>query len=103
MAECEDKDCGDESCRRVRCYHCGLLVCGWCWHHVHGCEPGHKRVDCKSLKAYNKFGAEWIKRLRARMAIVAAQGHQGDEAGHGMVITKMMLAAELEARSAPRH
>lgn len=21
--------------RRTRCKHCGLLVCGWCLHHVH--------------------------------------------------------------------
>jgi len=30
------EDCGEESGgRRRRCKRCGLLVCGWCYHHVH--------------------------------------------------------------------
>ena len=35
--ECED--CGEEipkGRRRTRCPKCGLLVCVWCFHHVHG-------------------------------------------------------------------
>jgi hypothetical protein len=34
MPECED--CGDDCQRRTRCPHCGQLVCGWCYSHVHG-------------------------------------------------------------------
>ena len=34
MVECQD--CGDGCQRRRRCPHCGLLVCGWCFNHVHG-------------------------------------------------------------------
>jgi hypothetical protein len=31
------QDCGDAvPTRRIRCRHCGLLVCGWCYNHVHG-------------------------------------------------------------------
>lgn len=32
--KCED--CGDDALgRRTRCKRCGLLVCGWCYNHVH--------------------------------------------------------------------
>lgn len=65
MPECEDKNCGDEAQRRVLCYHCGLYVCPWCFHHVHGCEPGHRRVECRSLKAFRQHGWSFIQRLRA--------------------------------------
>lgn len=50
--ECED--CGDEipaNQRRRRCWHCGQLVCGYCWHHFHQCEPGHSREECRDLPA----------------------------------------------------
>ena len=50
MPACMDKDCGDESKRRLRCQHCKLLVCGWCWHHVHQCWPGHKPKECRDSK-----------------------------------------------------
>jgi len=33
MTKCED--CGDECKRRFRCSNCNLLICGWCWNHVH--------------------------------------------------------------------
>ena len=33
MPECED--CEEMVTRRIRCAHCGLLVCAWCIHHVH--------------------------------------------------------------------
>jgi hypothetical protein len=72
MADCEDEDCGEESPRRFRCYHCGLFVCGWCWHHVHGCEPGHKKSECRDFKRYLKYGKEWIRRLRARLTTTEA-------------------------------
>lgn len=65
MKECED--CGDIVKRRIRCYHCGLLVCGWCWNHVHRCEPGHKKENCYSFKAYKKYGQKVIKQLRLLM------------------------------------
>jgi hypothetical protein len=35
---CQDPECGEEipkGQRRFRCPRCGLLVCGWCWNHVH--------------------------------------------------------------------
>lgn len=32
--ECDD--CGDPCVRRTRCKSCDQLVCGWCYHHVHG-------------------------------------------------------------------
>lgn len=33
--KCED--CGDDALgRRTRCPNCNLLVCGWCYNHVHG-------------------------------------------------------------------
>jgi hypothetical protein len=47
MTECED--CGEECRRRTRCHHCGQLVCPWCWHHVHGCQPNHSREECWDL------------------------------------------------------
>ncbi len=64
MTTCED--CGEEVRRRILCYHCGDLVCLWCWHHVHGCGPGHGTAECNSLKRYRKYGRPWIRRLRAR-------------------------------------
>ena len=46
------EDCGEETTgvRRIRCCHCHQLVCGYCWHHIHRCEPGHERKDCRDLK-----------------------------------------------------
>jgi hypothetical protein len=33
--KCED--CGDVAAhRRIRCKHCGLLLCRWCFGHTHG-------------------------------------------------------------------
>lgn len=63
MTVCED--CGDKVSRRKLCWHCGKLVCGWCWHHIHCCEPGHKKENCVSLKSYKRYGKEIIKRFRA--------------------------------------
>lgn len=31
-------DCGDETGRRKKCPHCGQMVCGWCWNHVHSIQ-----------------------------------------------------------------
>lgn len=64
MNACED--CGDHSARRVQCWHCGLLVCRYCWHHKHQCEPSHRKAECRDLASYKRFGKEWIARLRAR-------------------------------------
>jgi hypothetical protein len=45
--QCED--CGDDCERRTRCVHCKLLVCRWCFHHVHSCEPNHSRAECRDI------------------------------------------------------
>lgn len=42
-------DCGDLVKRRRLCHHCQLMVCNHCWHHVHRCEPGHKKSECRDL------------------------------------------------------
>lgn len=37
MVTCQD--CGDDiiaNMRRIRCQHCGLLCCRWCFYHHHG-------------------------------------------------------------------
>lgn len=65
MSICED--CGDSCRRRIRCFHCGLLVCSWCWHHVHRCEPNHTRDKCFSLQSYKRYGKEYLSRVRARV------------------------------------
>lgn len=36
---CEDCEDG-VSMRRTRCKRCGLLVCAWCYHHVHALHIG---------------------------------------------------------------
>jgi hypothetical protein len=39
------EDCGEEVKRRTRCKLCGLLICAWCRHHVHGlCRPVNAAV-----------------------------------------------------------
>lgn len=48
--ECED--CGDEMLqgqRRIRCPNCKLLVCPWCYHHIHADEKVQKQTcpDCE--------------------------------------------------------
>ena len=78
MPEHDCEDCGDVAeGRRLRCFHCGLLVCGWCWHHVHRCEPGHTRSECRNLARYLARPAgpdrrRWIERVRARALLVGA-------------------------------
>jgi hypothetical protein len=42
-ARCDD--CGDPTKRRKRGPHCGQLVCGWCWHHVHKLQLGGPTPD----------------------------------------------------------
>jgi hypothetical protein len=32
-------ECGEDmpkGKRRIPCKHCGMLVCGWCYNHIHG-------------------------------------------------------------------
>lgn len=33
--------------RRIRCKHCGKLVCGWCYNHVHGLAMVEEAPDGK--------------------------------------------------------
>ncbi len=47
MTECED--CGDDCGRRTRCPYCGLLICRWCYHHIHGREPSHTAEERLSV------------------------------------------------------
>lgn len=54
IVECED--CGDRTQYRITCHHCKLKVCRWCWSHVHQCEPGHKRAECRDLKSKKRSG-----------------------------------------------
>jgi hypothetical protein len=49
MKSCED--CGDECKRRITCCHCKLLVCPWCWNHVHCCGPSHTPAECRDRPA----------------------------------------------------
>jgi hypothetical protein len=48
MTECED--CGEQTKRRIKCHHCDLLVCSFCYSHIHCCEPSHSRKDCWNLE-----------------------------------------------------
>lgn len=66
MTICEDFGCGNECLRRIQCVHCGLYICGWCWHHVHGCEPGHKPKDCIHRKLTKARGKVLLKGVRDR-------------------------------------
>ncbi len=36
VKECQD--CYDDCKRRIKCPRCKLLVCPWCWHHVHASQ-----------------------------------------------------------------
>jgi hypothetical protein len=63
MTTCEE--CEDDVRRRVRCFHCGLLVCPYCWHHIHGCGPSHTRSECRHYAAYLKRKGAWINIVRA--------------------------------------
>lgn len=66
MRYCEDEDCEEQARRRIRCFHCGLLVCPYCYHHIHRCEPGHDKKDCSDYLAFKEYGKEWIDRVRVR-------------------------------------
>lgn len=71
MPECEDDGCGEETRRRVRCFHCGLYVCPWCWHHKHGCGPSHTKAECRHYQAYISRGVQskriWRALLRNKL------------------------------------
>ena len=80
MKICED--CGDECKRRMRCWHCGLFVCPWCWGHVHRCEPGHKRDECRHLKIYKKYGDNgYLERVREMSLIAIVQKEETAHVG----------------------
>ena len=66
---CEDPKCSSKEKRRVRCWHCGRLVCRWCWQNVHRCEPSHSKKDCRDWKHYKRFGMKWINRMRIRRGL----------------------------------
>lgn len=70
------EDCGERVIgRRKLCWHCGKYVCGWCWGHVHQCEPGHSKKECRDFQRYKRHGKQWIARLRARGEIVHGKPH----------------------------
>lgn len=70
MTECER--CGDKTKRRILCYHCGHLVCRYCWHHECRCEPGHKPERCVHLNLLKKVGrARYLKTAVARVRTMA--------------------------------
>lgn len=66
MSTCEDVGCDNECARRIQCVHCGLYVCGWCWNHVHGCEPGHSPKDCIQRKLVKSKGKTFLSKVRER-------------------------------------
>jgi hypothetical protein len=72
MPACED--CGEEQARRVRCFHCGLLICSWCWSHVHCCEPSHTRDKCSSWFLYKKYGLPFLKDMRKKVLAAKEAG-----------------------------
>lgn len=48
--ECED--CGEEvPYRRLRCRRCRLLVCSWCYGHIHALEIAKDEVRAKQESA----------------------------------------------------
>jgi hypothetical protein len=63
--DCED--CGEKSSYRRHCHHCGLLVCGWCWNHIHACEPHHAKKDCLDLKTKASL-RENLEKVRLQQA-----------------------------------
>lgn len=72
MTVCERENCEEETKRRKLCYHCGRYVCMWCWHHVCGCEPGHKPERCVHLNLLKKVGrARYLKTAVARLRTLA--------------------------------
>ena len=77
MTTCED--CSDDCKRRICCFHCGLLVCPWCWHHVHRCEPGHKRQDCTHLQVLQRQSSPARKKnILARMRAITLKRTEND-------------------------
>ena len=72
------EDCGDEvTHRRTRCRHigCFLLVCTWCYHHVHACLPSHEPRDCRD-RTLARF-LTLAEKLRMREGIRASGPHAG--------------------------
>lgn len=44
------EDCGDrEASRRRRCPRCKLLVCGWCFNHVHSIPLGNLSTNACAM------------------------------------------------------
>lgn len=76
---CDDcEEVAPAGCRRRRCFHCGLLVCGWCMGHVHGCGPSHRRADCWDLARYRRARnkRQYLRRLRARTLVAPGEAHR---------------------------
>jgi hypothetical protein len=58
------EDCGDEVAgRRLRCKHCGLLLCRWCAWHTHGipvCPPsGTVSTNCEIRVARERMNKRY--------------------------------------------
>lgn len=73
------EDCGEDPYgRRIQCVHCGLYICGWCWHHVHGCGPGHATAQCRDRRRVQRMPPRtrrlYFKKLRARSLKAQAAG-----------------------------
>lgn len=46
------EDCGDDVAkRRIRCPKCKLLVCIWCFHHVHKLAISIAEEEARQLRA----------------------------------------------------
>jgi len=78
MIVCED--CGEAAKRRKQCFHCGLYVCSWCWHHCHQCWPGHTRERCRNWNWIKnmtpKERKEHLDQLRRRVLAIRASGRK---------------------------
>ena len=81
--------------RRRWCFHCGGFICGYCWHHQHQCAPSHAVTKCWSLRAYQKFGKHWRKRLRAVFL-----EEPGNAASHNMEAMARAAWDEIDGRDA---
>ncbi|MGA9862104.1 MAG: hypothetical protein WA383_02330 [Terriglobales bacterium] len=52
MHACEN--CGDEVKRRIRCQNCGLLICSWCYNHVHAVVTLRSEIEHSNVEPRNR-------------------------------------------------